>query len=231
MGSRGSSSFAGLAEFVHSRGPRCLSGEVPGPSLASSLSGLEAAPGPGPALLEYWIGADDLLRRGARVVLEGGLPGIEFSRLEVEVRFHGYGGEVNIPVPEAAVPGGGPGGSARVWVSLACDRFLREELVFRADADTAARMDRVVEVVRSSHQGECGSGWRPVAVDPGPWGACFGAPGERGSLVGEVPWWGRFPGGGGSLVGEVPWWGRFPGGGGSLVGEVPWWGRFRSLRG
>ena len=59
--------------------------------------------------------------------------------------------------------------------------------LFRADADTAERMDRVVEVVRSSHQGECGSGWRPVAVDPGPWGACFGAPGERGPLVGDVP--------------------------------------------
>ena len=118
------------------------------------------------------------------LTLEGGLPGIEFSSLEVEVRFHGYGGEVNIPVPPAAVLEGGPGGPASVWVSLACDRFLREKLVFRADADTAARMDRVVEVVRSVHQEECGAGWRPVAVDPGPWGTCFGAPGERGSLVG-----------------------------------------------
>ena len=82
---------------------------------------------------------------------------------------------------------GGPGGPAGVWVSLACDRFLWEELVFRADADTAERMDRVVEVLRNSHPEECGSGWRPVAVDPGPWGTCFGAPGEWGSLVGEVP--------------------------------------------
>ena len=41
--------------------------------------------------------------------------------------------------------------------------------------------------VISSIPEECGSGWRPVAVDPGPWGTCFGAPGERGSLVGGVP--------------------------------------------
>ena len=41
--------------------------------------------------------------------------------------------------------------------------------------------------VISSIPAECGSGWRPVAVDPGPWGTCFGDPGERGSLVGEVP--------------------------------------------
>ena len=71
--------------------------------------------------------------------------------------------------------------------------MLDEELAYfgklpdRADADTAQMMDRVVEVVRSSHPEECGSGWRPVAVDPGPWGTCFGAPGERGYLVGGVP--------------------------------------------
>ena len=41
--------------------------------------------------------------------------------------------------------------------------------------------------VISSIPAECGSGWRPVAVDPGPWGTCFGTPRERGSLVGEVP--------------------------------------------
>ena len=41
--------------------------------------------------------------------------------------------------------------------------------------------------VISSIPEECGAGWRPVAVDPGPWGTCFGAPGERGSLVGGVP--------------------------------------------
>ena len=41
--------------------------------------------------------------------------------------------------------------------------------------------------VISSIPEECGSGWRPVAVDPGPWGTCFGAPGERGPLVGDVP--------------------------------------------
>ena len=160
-----------------------LSGEVPG----SSLSGLEAAPGSGPALLEYWIGAEDLLLRGARVVLEGGLPGMEISGLEVEVRFHGYGGDLDIPAPEAAAPENGSGGPGGVSVSLVCDRFLREELVFRADADTAERMDRVVEVVRSSHPEECSAGWRPVVVDPGPWGTCFGAPGERGYLVGDVP--------------------------------------------
>ena len=120
------------------------------------------------------------------MTLEGGLPGMELSGLEVEVRFHGYAGGVDIPVPEAAA-GNGSGGPGGVWVSLACDRFLREELVFRADADTAERMDRVVEVVRSSHPEERGSGWRPVAVDPGPWGSCFGAPGERGPLVGDVP--------------------------------------------
>ena len=40
--------------------------------------------------------------------------------------------------------------------------------------------------VISSIPEECGFGWRPVAVDPGPWGTCFGAPGERGSLVGDV---------------------------------------------
>ena len=76
----------------------------------------------------------------------------------------------NCPVPEEASPGGSPGGPAGAWGSLACDRFLREELVFRADADTAQRMDRVVEVVRISHPGECGAGWRPAVVDPGPWG-------------------------------------------------------------
>ena len=82
---------------------------------------------------------------------------------------------------------GAQSGPAGVLVSPVCDRFLREELVFRADADTAQRMDQVVEAVRSSHPRECGSGWRPVVVDPGPWGTCFGAPGERGSLVGDVP--------------------------------------------
>ena len=42
--------------------------------------------------------------------------------------------------------------------------------------------------VISSIPEECGSGRRPpVAVDPGPWGTCFGAPGERGPLVGDVP--------------------------------------------
>ena len=45
-----------------------LSGEVPGPSLASwlsGLSGLEAAPGfTARTLLEYWIGSEDLLLRG-----------------------------------------------------------------------------------------------------------------------------------------------------------------------
>ena len=39
--------------------------------------------------------------------------------------------------------------------------------------------------VISSIPEECGAGWRPVAVDPGPWGTCFGAP--RGA---------RLPGGG-----------------------------------
>ena len=73
------------------------------------------------------------------LTLEGGLPGIEFSSLEVEVRFHGYGGECEHTGPCRRRPlEGGPGGPASVWVSLACDRFLREKLVFRADADTAA---------------------------------------------------------------------------------------------
>ena len=40
--------------------------------------------------------------------------------------------------------------------------------------------------VISSIPEECGSGWRRVAVDPGPWGTCFGAPGER-SLGGGRP--------------------------------------------
>ena len=91
--------------------------------------------------------------------------------------------QVNIPVPPAAVLESGRSGPAGVRVSPVCDRFLQDELVFRADADTAERMDRVVEAVRSSHPEECGSGWRPVAVDPGPWGTCFGA--SRGA---------RFPG-------------------------------------
>ena len=73
------------------------------------------------------------------------------------------------------------------WEMLDEERAYFGKLPDRADADTAGRMDRVVEVVRSSHPGECGSGWRPVVVDPGPWGTCFGAPGERGSLVGGVP--------------------------------------------
>ena len=41
--------------------------------------------------------------------------------------------------------------------------------------------------VISSIPEECGAGWRPVAVDPGPWGTCFGAPGESGLSVGDVP--------------------------------------------
>ena len=73
------------------------------------------------------------------------------------------------------------------WEMLDEERAYFGKLPDRADADTAGRMDRVVEVVRSSHPGECGSGWRPVVVDPGPWGTCFGAPGERGYLVGGVP--------------------------------------------
>ena len=45
-------------------------------------------------------------------------------------------------------------------------------------------MNYLVDGVRRSLPGECGEGWRPVAVDPGPWNSCFGAPGARGSAVG-----------------------------------------------
>ena len=72
------------------------------------------------------------------------------------------------------------------WEMLDEERAYFGKLPDRADADTALRMDRVVEVVRSSHQGECGVGWRPVAVDPGPWGPVSGLPGSG------VPWWGTF---------------------------------------
>ena len=164
-----------------------LSGEVPRSELVGFLAGDGAGPaaaGGPPSRVEYWVGAGDFLLRGVFVSLGGGVPGTDFASLEAGVRFSGYGADVSIPVPEV-VPwaGSGPGPGPDV-LSLACDLALRDELVFRADADTPGRMNYLVDGVRRSLPGECGEGWRPVAVDPGPWNSCFGAPGARGAAVG-----------------------------------------------
>ena len=163
-----------------------LSGEVPRSELAGLLAGEGAGPtaaGGPPSRVEYWVGAGDSLLRGVFVSLGGGVPGTDFAALEAGVRFSGYGSDVSIPVPEV-VPwaGSGPGPGPDV-LSLTCDLTLRDELVFRADADTPGRMNYLVDGVRRSLPGECREGWYPVAVDPGPWNSCFGAPGSRGSVV------------------------------------------------
>ena len=138
-----------------------LSGEVPRSELAAGTG----RPTPAGLPPGYWVGAGDCpgerLPAFRRTLGPGG--GGPFFRLR---------SDVSIPVPEVA------------WVSVsgACD--LREELVFRADADTPERMNYLVEEVRRSLPGECGVGWSPVVVDPGPWDSCFGSPGARGAAVG-----------------------------------------------
>ena len=162
-----------------------LSGEVPRSELAGLLAGDGAAHAGGPpSRVEYWVGAGDFLLRGVFASLGGGVPGTDFAALEAGVRFSGYGSDVSIPVPEVA-PWVGAGAAPAVSVpSGACDLALREELVFRADADTPERMNYLVEEVRRSLPGECGVGWSPLVVDPGPWDSCFGSPGARGASVG-----------------------------------------------
>ena len=164
-----------------------LSGEVPRSELAGLLAGDGAGPaaaGGPPSRVEYWVGAGDFLLRGVFASLGGGVPGTDFAALEAGVRFSGYGSDVSIPVPEVA-PWVGAGAAPAVSVpSGACDLALREELVFRADADTPERMNYLVEEVRRSLPGECGVGWSPLVVDPGPWDSCFGSPGARGASVG-----------------------------------------------